>query len=144
MELVCDRLERGQITGIDRSVKAITAAERRNSRHLQSGRARLVYTALADASLGGQQFDKIFAVNVNVFWIGPVREIRVIRSLLAPGGCVYLFYEPPSPALVTRVIETCTGFLREEGFRVTDVLGRETGSVPGLCLVATPGTGVDG
>jgi SAM-dependent methyltransferase len=138
LELVCDRLGDGQIKGIDRSAKAITAAERRNSRHLQSGRARLLHTTLADASLGGQLFDKIFAVNVNVFWLGPARELQVVRSLLAPRGRLYLFYEPPSPAQVTRVIDACTRFLQEEDFLVTDVLGREPGLAPGLCLVAAP------
>lgn len=133
--LVGDRLRAGHITGIDRSAKAIAAAERRNSRHLQSGRVRLVHTALTDASFAGQVFDKVFAVNVNVFWLAPARELRLIRGLLAPAGRLLLFYTLPSHAQVTRVVEACTRFLEAEGFVVHDVLGA-AGSAPGLCLIA--------
>lgn len=138
MELVCERLRDGRIIGIDRSGRAIAAAERRNRRHLQSGRARLVHTALADAAFGGQLFDKVFAINVNVFWLAPARELRVVGGLLAPGGRLYLFYEPPSHDRIARVVEACTRFLQQQDFQVADVLRRGAGSAPGLCLLAAP------
>ena len=134
-ELVCERLEDGRYTGIDRSAKAVAAAEQRNRRHVESGKARFVNAALAGAELD-ERFDKVFAVNVNLFWLGPEKELAVIRRLLAPGGRLYLCYEPPSATQLERALEGCRAFLQEGGFTVVDVLYADLPPNRGLCIAA--------
>ena len=137
VELLAEIVTTGSVTGLDRSCAAISAAEARIRRHIRSGRVRLLNVSLADALLE-ERFDKIFAVNVNVFWLKPEKELAVIRNLLAPGGRLYLFYEPPSKAQGARAEAECRRNLTANGFEVEEV--RWTDLVPhvGLCLIAAP------
>jgi cyclopropane fatty-acyl-phospholipid synthase-like methyltransferase len=134
-ELVCERLGGGSITAIDRSATAIAAAEARNCEHVRSGKARFARTALADADLDGR-FDKVFAVNVNEFWLNPAKELAVVHGLLAPRGRLYLFYEPPSAGQLERAARACAEHLREAGFRVERLLRADLPPHLGLAVVA--------
>jgi SAM-dependent methyltransferase len=96
--LICERLGRGRLTAIDRSKTMIAAARKQNRAHLDSGKVRFEVVALADAELGRQAFSKILAINVNLFWMDPSKELAVIRKLLRPNGALYLVYEPPARA----------------------------------------------
>src|SRR3712207_2960700 len=71
VSLVCERLTSGRIVAIDRSAKMIEIAARRNREHVAAGRAVLQTAALADADLGDERFDKVFAFNVAPFWLQP-------------------------------------------------------------------------
>jgi ubiquinone/menaquinone biosynthesis C-methylase UbiE len=70
---VCERLDGGRLTAIDRSPKMIEAAERRNAEHVAAGRAEFLVGALEDLKLGERRFDKIFAVRVGLFHREPDR-----------------------------------------------------------------------
>lgn len=137
IELLCERLDGGHVVGIDRSPAAITAAEARNREHVAAGRVRLLRAALAEVDFD-ERFDRVFAVNVNVFWLGPAKELAAVRRVLAPGGRLHLFYEPPSPAQLERAAEGCAAFLREHGFSVEQTLRVELPPNLGLCIVAAP------
>src|SRR6266508_3988021 len=96
VSLVCEQLAGGKITAIDRSATAIKQAAKRNADHLASGKAALLHIDLADLALAGPHFDKVFAVNVNLFWVRPAgHELLVIKDLLRPGGVVHLVYATP-------------------------------------------------
>ncbi|MFI2369640.1 SAM-dependent methyltransferase [Streptomyces sp. NPDC018833] len=101
VDLVAARLTTGTVTAIDRSAHAVDTARRRNHAHISAGRADVLRLDLAELPRGDDRFDKIFAVNVNVFWTSAAdREVALLRGLLAPGGTLSLFYEPPAPAMV--------------------------------------------
>ncbi len=134
LALIGERLRSGRITGVDRSRVAIAAATARTRALVRAGRVHLHTSALADATLEGP-FDKVFAINVNVFWLKPARELAVIRGVLARRGRLYLFYEPPSPSQRKRLIDTCTAFLEDARFTVTQVL---SASARGIGLIAAP------
>lgn len=136
MALICQRLRKGRITGIDRSSTAIVSAERRLAGCLDAGRARLMHMPLAEYSSAGEGFNKVFSINVNVFWLSPTRELAVVRQLLAPRGRLYLYFEPPSHAQVDRLLMACTRHLQLEGFRIADVVRRAPVFRPGVAIVA--------
>jgi cyclopropane fatty-acyl-phospholipid synthase-like methyltransferase len=94
--LVCERLEEGHLTAIDRSVKMIQAATRRNAAYIEAGRAEFLIATLEDLDLGDRRFDKIFAVRVGLFHRKPVRARGIVEKWLAPGGAVFVFFDPPS------------------------------------------------
>ena len=94
--LVCERLEGGHLTAVDRSAKMIQAATRRNAAHVEAGRAEFLVADLEDLDLGERRFDKIFAVRVGLFHRDPERARGFVERWLAPGGAVFVFFDPPS------------------------------------------------
>lgn len=94
--LVCERLDGGRLTAVDRSPKMIEAAERRNAAHVEAGRAEFLVTELEELDLGSRRFDKVFAVRVGLFHREPERARGLAERWLAPGGSVFAFFDTPS------------------------------------------------
>ncbi len=134
--LVCDRLADGRMLAIDRSLTRIERARRRLAAHVASGRLRLEAVPLARLDVGEDRFYKVFAINVNVFWVGPATaELERVRGALAPGGTLFLFYETPAPARARHVVERATRALRAGDFRQPEVIGPDGAN---LCLISSP------
>src|SRR5215218_8176925 len=60
VSLVCEKLDGGTITAIDRSAKMIEMARKRNADHVDSGVASFQTASLGQADLGDARFDKVF------------------------------------------------------------------------------------
>jgi cyclopropane fatty-acyl-phospholipid synthase-like methyltransferase len=60
-------LTSGRILALDRSASAITAARERNRKWEALGKAHFLHSPLRDLADEGERFDKIFAINVNLF-----------------------------------------------------------------------------
>ncbi|MEU5294174.1 SAM-dependent methyltransferase [Streptomyces umbrinus] len=123
--LVCPLLTTGTITAVDRSATATARAVRRNAGWVRDGRAAIATAAFTEpgltaAGLAGRRFDKIFAINVNLFWTGPARaELALAAHLLALGGALYAFYEPPGERLDKRLDKRFNERLDELAAKVT-------------------------
>jgi ubiquinone/menaquinone biosynthesis C-methylase UbiE len=94
--MVCERLDGGSLTAVDRSAKMIAAAERRNAAHVASGRAEFLVRRLEGLDLGDRRFDVAFAVRVRLFEREPERARALVEPWLAPGGEVRSFFDPPA------------------------------------------------
>lgn len=94
--LVCELLEDGRLTAVDRSKKMVEAASRRNAEHIQAGRAELICADFEDLDLGSRRFDKIFAVRVGLFWREPERARGIAERWLAAGGELFVEYDEPT------------------------------------------------
>ena len=94
--LVCERLESGRLTAIDRSPRMIEAATRRNAAYIDAGKAEFLVAELEDLDLGERRFDVVFAVRVGLFSRDPERARAYVEPWLAPGGRVHAFYDTPS------------------------------------------------
>jgi ubiquinone/menaquinone biosynthesis C-methylase UbiE len=93
---VCERLDGGHLTAVDRSPKMIEAASRRNAEHVAAGKAEFLVARLEDLGLGDRRFDKIFAVRVGLFHREPDRARGLVEPWLASGGKVFAFFDPPT------------------------------------------------
>jgi ubiquinone/menaquinone biosynthesis C-methylase UbiE len=93
---VCERLDGGRLTAIDRSPKMIAAAERRNAEHVVGGRAEFLVMRLEELELAERRFDKVFAVRVGLFHREPDRARAPVEPYLAPGGRIFSVFDPPS------------------------------------------------
>jgi ubiquinone/menaquinone biosynthesis C-methylase UbiE len=93
--MVCERLEGGHLTAIDRSPKMIEAAIRRNATYIDAGQAEFLVADLEDLDLGDRRFDKIFAVRVGLFHREPDRARSLAETWLAPRGALFAFFDPP-------------------------------------------------
>ena len=92
---VCERLERGRLTAVDRSPKMVAAAARRNAAHVEAGRAEFLVACLEDLDLGERRFDLVFAVRVGLFHREPERARALAAEWLVPGGAVHAFFDAP-------------------------------------------------
>jgi ubiquinone/menaquinone biosynthesis C-methylase UbiE len=95
--MVCERLDGGKLTAIDRSAKMIEAAKRRNAAYVEAGKAEFIVGSLEDVDLGDRRFDVVFAVRVRLFDREPERAHALLEPWLAPGGSVRAFFDRPAP-----------------------------------------------
>lgn len=94
--LVCERLEGGHLTAIDRSAKMIEAATRRNASHLEAGKAEFIACDLEGFDPEDRRFDKVFAVRVGLFHREHERARSIAERWLAPGGELFVFFDEPT------------------------------------------------
>jgi cyclopropane fatty-acyl-phospholipid synthase-like methyltransferase len=140
VSLVCEKLDGGSVTAIDRSAKMIESARKRNTDHVASGVASFQAASLDEADLDGTRFDKIFAINVGLFWRQrPVRELTILRAHLAPEGRLFLFHEPPPGSTGPPVAGAVPAMLESSGFVVTEILTQDLGRTRVGCVVAGDG-----
>lgn len=136
---VCQRLGNGRITAIDRSATMVRLARERNADHVAAGRAVFQTAALDRADLPAGQFDKVFAINVNLFWVrSAIKDLEVVRRALRPYGVLYLFYEPPCPSRVPPVAERVASFLGDQGFKTDTITGTTKRGPTLLGIVGRP------
>lgn len=92
VSLVCERLEGGRITAVDRSPKMIEIARERNREH--AGKVRFLTARIEDAALGDERYERAFAVHVAALQ-QPGPALDHVCSRLAPGGRLGLFTQAP-------------------------------------------------
>ncbi|MGH2559334.1 MAG: class I SAM-dependent methyltransferase [Thermomicrobiales bacterium] len=138
VSLVCEQLDGGAITAIDRSAKMIAMATHRNREHVASGNATFQEAALDAADFGNERFDKIFAVHVRSIWTRPAIELPIITRLLKPNGALYLFHQAPGwKADEPRAFTDHLGsILQNHGFAVTAVTHKALRPWPAVCVKA--------
>jgi SAM-dependent methyltransferase len=129
--LICARLIRGSYVGIDRSATAVSASAVRNREQVERGTARFERQALEEVDPTQlPRFDKIFAINVNLFWIRPAQgELALVRQLLSDPGQLHLFYDSPTPAGTSRITDLLAENLGRAGYTFTSAtatLGQST------------------
>jgi trans-aconitate methyltransferase len=135
--LVCARLDRGRLLLVDRSATAIERTRRRNPEHVASGRLALETVDLAAFDPGGARFGKVFAVNVNVFWMTPAtEELARIRQALDHDGRLLLLYETPSAVRARHVVERVADALRANGFAEPQLVSRSATVVGCIAHIA--------
>ncbi len=96
MALLCERLVDGHVTGVDRSATALVRALRRLRRWLDAGGSDLKHSDLLRFHGDGRPYDRVLAVDVNVFWTASAAdEASRLRDLVADDGVVLLAFAPP-------------------------------------------------
>jgi len=115
----------------------VERARQRNRAHLDSRVLELATADLGSLEVDAASFDAIFAINVNLFWVGPTtRELGVVRRALAPGGRLLVVYETPTSARAEQARERLAAALAAERFSPPDV---RTASPTLFCCVTRPG-----
>jgi len=121
-ELICAGLETGKLFAIDRSESGVDRTKRRNARYVESGRLTVRQIDLATLRVPVKRLNKVFAFNVNLFWVRKCAdEVALLHERVVPGGAVFLFYEANRPDLVPNVVRKASAALTEGGFRVSVV-----------------------
>jgi trans-aconitate methyltransferase len=119
-ELICERLESGKLFAIDRSESGVDRTKRRCAKYVESGRLTVRQIDLATLRVPVKRLHKVFAFNVNLFWVRKCAdEVALLHERVLPGGAVYLFYEAAQRELVPNIVTKATKSLEEGGFRVS-------------------------
>lgn len=121
-EAICARLDSGKLFAIDRSESGVDRTKRRNQKHVDAGRLTVRQIDLATLRVPVKRLHKVFAFNVNLFWVRSCTdEVALLHERVLPGGTVFLFYEIRFPDQVPEIIAKASASLSEGGFRVSVV-----------------------
>ena len=98
-ELICQRLTTGKLFAIDRSESGVDRTRRRNQKYVDAGRLTVRQIDLATLRVPVKRLHKVFAFNVNLFWVrGCADEVALLHERVLPGGAVHRSTRPPSPS----------------------------------------------
>lgn len=138
VSLISPKLAGGKIVAIDRSSTMIAAAQRKNAACVSAGQAEFHTTSLDRASFADAQFDKIFAINVNLFWTSAAEELNLLRHWLRPSGALHLYYQPPDESKVKHLTDAVPAALEAHGFKLKATLTKDLKPAKLVCFVAVP------
>ena len=97
-ELICSKLETGKLFAIDRSESGVDRTKRRNHQYVDSGRLVVRQIDLATLRVPVKRLTKVFAFNVNLFWVRDCDdEVALLHERVVPGrrGLPLLRGRPP-------------------------------------------------
>ena len=121
-ELICSRLETGRLFAIDRSESGVDRTRRRCAKFIDAGRLTVRQIDLATLRVPVKRLTKVFAFNVNLFWVRDCAdEVALLHERVLPGGAVYLFFDANRPELVPNIVRKASDSLQRGGFRVSVV-----------------------
>ena len=133
-ELICSRLQTGKLFAIDRSESGVDRTRKRNQEHVDAGRLVVRQIDLATLRVPVKRLNKVFAFNVNLFWVRDAAdEVALLHERLMPGGAAYLFWEARNPELVPTIVKKASAALQDAGFRIAVV---EQKAPPVIGLIA--------
>jgi SAM-dependent methyltransferase len=142
---------RGHVVGVDHSPVMLRQASRRNAAAIAAGRVELRRGTVADLAAPAETaagapirtpagFDKVFAVNVFMFWPDPVAVLRQVGELMRPGGVIALTLQPrdkgATAADARRAGDRMATALRDAGFVVDRVETLPLAPVDAACALA--------
>ena len=131
-ELICQKLETGKLFAIDRSESGVDRTKRRCAQYVESGRLTVRQIDLATLRVPVKRLNKVFAFNVNLFWVRACAdEVALLHERLLPGGAVYLFFDANQRELVPNIVRKASQALQEGGFRVS-VVDQKAPAVVGI------------
>ena len=131
-ELICARLTTGKLFAIDRSESGVDRTRRRNQKYVDAGRLTVRQIDLATLRVPVKRLHKVFAFNVNLFWVRTCAdEVALLHERVLPGGAVFLFYEANRAELVPTIVQKASANLVAGGFRVS-VVEQKAPAVVGL------------
>ena len=94
IQWAAERAVRGKVVGVDHSQLMHRQAARRNARAIQTGCVEL-HTAPLDAMpVFDGRFDKVFAVNVSLFWPDVMGALLKLAAVMKRGGTIALTFQP--------------------------------------------------
>ena len=121
-ELICQRLTTGKLFAIDRSESGVDRTRRRNQKYVDAGRLTVRQIDLATLRVPVKRLHKVFAFNVNLFWVRECAdEVALLHERVLPGGGVFLYFDASRPEQVPTTVEKTSAALQHAGSRISVV-----------------------
>lgn len=96
IELVNQIVQSGLVAGVDPSPEMVEMATRRNRKAVREGQVELTEATVENLPYSGEQFDRIWALDVMHVPEDPMAGLTQCRRVLKPGGVVLLAFSPHS------------------------------------------------
>ncbi|MFT4081992.1 MAG: class I SAM-dependent methyltransferase [Nocardioides sp.] len=129
-ELICSRLETGKLFAIDRSESGVDRTKRRCAKFIEAGRLTVRQIDLATLRVPVKRLNKVFAFNVNLFWVRDASaEVALLHERVLPGGTVNIFYEATRREQVPEMVEKTSAGLVDAGFRVSVIDSKQPAAI---------------
>jgi protein-L-isoaspartate O-methyltransferase len=112
---VAEQLTTGHILAIDRSRAQVVRATERNAGPIARGVAEIKQVDLSQLVVDDQQFDTIFALNVNLFLADDPSTVETIRTALRRRGRLVLGYWRRDPRQLAGRAERSSQVLQARG-----------------------------
>jgi ubiquinone/menaquinone biosynthesis C-methylase UbiE len=129
----------GKVVGIDHSELMLRQARRRNAAAIRAGRVELLLGSADALPRFDAAFNKVLAINVNMFWKDPASVLKGLRSVMKPGGVIALTHQPRLPgatrADAEAAAERMASFLQAAGFGEVHVEMLEMSPVAAACVL---------
>jgi ubiquinone/menaquinone biosynthesis C-methylase UbiE len=87
-------VKNGAIAGIDHSKIMLHQASRRNFRAIKSGQVELKQGSSDSLPYPEDYFNKVFGINVNLFWKDPSQNMKELKRVLKPRGKLAIILQP--------------------------------------------------
>ena len=130
---------RGLVVGVDHSELMLRQAGRRNARALANGQARLLLGSAERLAEIPTRYDKVFAVNVYLFWDKPVAMLRDLRNVMSPGGVIALTTQPRNRGAsiedTRKVADLMSASLSDADFQEVRIEILSMRPVPAACVL---------
>ena len=130
------RLDEGCIHALDRSLSLVEKAEKKNQRHLDSGRMKISNLEFLDFE-SPIKYDKAVAFNVNFFQRENSKELGKIKELLAEDGKLYVFFQAPYHVDISHADPIMKNLL-DNGYKVQMVELMPQDPISALCVIVKP------
>lgn len=109
-----------QVVGIDHSALMLGQATWRNKELIEKEKLKLMLLSVEELTTEIGLFDKVYSMNVVLFWRDPIAVFCRLRNLLKPGGMLLTGYMPRKPGATDEdAIQKgaqIEGWLRAAGF----------------------------
>jgi SAM-dependent methyltransferase len=132
------RATHGLVCGVDHSAVMVRQATRRNADAVRAGRVELRCGSAEHLPAFAEPFDKVLAVNNMGMWREPAERMKMLHSLMRPGGRIAIVSQPRSPgataettAAAGREIAACLTAAGFTGIR-SETLGLKP---PVVCVI---------
>jgi len=135
----------GRVAGIDHSELMLRWASRRNAEAIASGKVGLRLGSVEQLPNLGLRFNKVFAVNVYMFWKDPVVVLRAILAAMKPGGTLALTLQPRKPGATSKdtqaAADRMAASIRAAGFGQIRIHILKMKPVDAACVIGQAPTG---
>ncbi len=80
------QIDEGRIDGVDFSSTMVSMAQKRNKKHIKTGKIKLVKGNFDMIPYEKGRFSKVCTVNTLYFWAEPEKTVQKIANVMKPGG----------------------------------------------------------
>ncbi|WP_051530097.1 class I SAM-dependent methyltransferase [Anoxybacteroides tepidamans] len=125
---------KGMVYGIDYSKVMIKQATRRNKKTIDEGRVKLIYGNASDLPSWIERLDKVYCVNVIMFWDSPIDVLKNIRGRMNNGAIIAVTVQPRDEK-VKKICTEIDDYLKKAGFSGIRTEKRDIRSIPAVCVI---------
>lgn len=123
----------------DPSEVMFSQAKKRNAAVIRERKVEPIFATAERMPMFDTPFDKIFSINLSIFWKNPITQLKELRSRMAPGGIIAITLQPHSKGVNDETAykegKKILHYLEEAGFSQIRMEKMEAKPVFAICVI---------